>query len=202
MNGIDVSANNGNIDWNKVKQNVVPIDFVFIKSSEGIGYTDPKFLTNAKECNRVGIKCGYYHFASLNTLNDVPDAKAEADYFLSVIKNAPAPKLPIVLDIETNKVGLDKPHVLEWINTFFNELKLKGYNDYALYSYTPFLNSNLTSNHGLGNIKLWIAAYTNTPSPKLPVGWDKYWIWQYSSNGKIFGINGNVDLNKTINPIF
>ncbi len=202
MNGIDVSANNGKIEWDKVVQNATPINFVFIKTSEGVGYTDPTFKFNSLEAKRVGLKVGYYHFASLNTLNDIPDAKAEADYFISIIKTAPKFDLPLILDIETNKVGLDKAHVLEWINTFFNELKAAGYNDYALYSYTPFLDGNLPSNHSLGSIKLWLAAYTTAPAPKLPLGWNQYWIWQSSDKGNVFGIKGNVDTNKTTSPIF
>lgn len=202
MNGIDVSHNNGLIDWNKVTQNVIKIDFAYIKATEGVGYTDPSFKINATESTRVGIKKGYYHFASLNTLNDIPDAKSEADYFLSVINSAPKSDLPLILDLETNKVGLDKAHVLEWINTFFNELKSAGHSDFALYSYSPFLDGNLPSNHNLGSIRLWAAAYVNKPAPVLPHGWSNYWIWQYTSTGSVFGIKNHVDMNKTINPIF
>ncbi len=196
MDGIDVSANNGVIDWSQVVKNTT-VNFAFIKASEGVGYTDPKFLVNATKAKEAGLKIGYYHFASLNTTNDIADAKAEADYFISVIKKAPPADLPLILDLETNKVGLDKIHVLEWINAFFNELKLAGYTNYAIYSYTPFLNENLNSNHSLGNIPLWIAQYSNSPIPKLPVGWSNYWIHQYSAKGNVCGIKGNVDLNRT-----
>ncbi len=201
MNGIDVSSNNGVIDWAKVKQNVIPIDFAIIKASEGVGYVDPKLKANATGADKAGIKKSYYHFASLNTLNDIPDAKAEADFFLSTIKSLPKNDFSLVLDIETNKVGLDKIHVLEWIKTFFSEMKSHGYDDCILYSYSSFLDSNLSENHGLCN-KLWIAAYVNLPSPKLPKGWNEYLIWQKNSTSKIFGIQGNVDFNVTTKPIF
>jgi lysozyme len=201
MNGIDVSSHNGSINWSKVASTMVKIDFAYIKASEGIGYTDPKFLINASKAKMNNIRVGYYHFASLNTTNDIADAKAEADYFISVIKKAPPFDLPLVLDLETNKVGLDRIHVLEWINTFLNEMELSGYSDTALYSYTPFLDSNLPADHGLGSIRLWLAAYVNG-TPKLPVGWKEYWIWQYTSKGQVSGINGNVDLNKTIKPLY
>jgi lysozyme len=202
MNGIDVSHNNGVIDWAKVSKNTTKVDFAFIKATEGVGYTDSSFMLNANEAKKNGIKIGYYHFASLNTTNNVADAKAEVNYFVSVIKKAPAADLPLILDLETNKVGLDKTQVLEWINTFFSEMKKLGYDNLALYSYTPFLDSNLPPKHLLGTIKLWIAAYVNTATPKLPKGWKEYWIWQYSSKGTVLGIKGNVDLNKTKIPIF
>lgn len=197
MNGIDVSHNNGSIDWTKVAADPLKIDFVYIKASEGVGYTDPNFRTNASGAKNAGLKTGYYHFASLNTLNDVPDAKAEADYFASVIKTAPAADLPYVLDIETNKVGLSPVHVLEWINTFFAEMNQAGYGNTLLYSYTPFLDANLPANHNLGNVRLWLAAYVSAPAPKLPVGWTSYYIWQKSAKGLVNGIAGNVDMNVT-----
>lgn len=202
MFGIDISSNNGSIDWNLVAKNPTKVDFVFIKASEGVGYTDPKLNFNSTEAKRVGLKIGYYHFASLNTLNNVADAKSEAKYFMSVLKNMPKPDLPYILDLETNKVDLEPSDVEEWINTFFAELRTNGFTNVALYSYTPFLNSNLPVKHGLGNVKLWIAAYVNLATPKLPTGWSKYWIWQYSSKGTISGIKGNVDMNKTIDPIY
>ncbi len=201
MNGIDVSANNGAIDWSKVANTIVKTDFAYIKSSEGVGYTDPKFLTNASKAKMNNVKTGYYHFASLNTTNGVADAKAEADYFMSVICKAPKADLPLILDLETNKVGLKKPQVVEWISVFFDEMKKAGFNDTALYSYTPFLDSNLPLNHGLGSVRLWLAAYVNG-APKLPKGWSEYWIWQYTSKGMVSGIKGNVDLNKTVKPIY
>src|SRR4051812_9597232 len=102
MNGIDVSHNNGTINWAAVATNATRVDFAYIKASEGVGYTDPTFKVNAEGAKKAGIKIGYYHFASLNTLNDVPDAKAEADYFMSIIKTAPSVDLPYILDIETN----------------------------------------------------------------------------------------------------
>src|ERR1700741_281919 len=197
MKGIDVSHYNGTVDWSKVAANPEKIDFVYIKASEGVGYTDPTFTFNSSEAKKAGIKTGYYHFATLNTLNDVPDAKAEADYFVSVIKTAPAPDLPYALDIETNKVGLDKAQVLEWITTFLAEMKSAGYGNTLIYSYTPFLNANLPANHGLGNIRLWIAAYVSAPAPALPQGWSSYYIWQNSSKGTVSGITGNVDTNIT-----
>jgi len=201
MNGIDVSHHNGTIDWAKVAANPTKVDFVYIKASEGVGYTDPMFAANAKGAKQAGLKIGYYHFASLNTLNDVPDAKSEADYFMSLIKSAPATDLPFALDIETNDIGLDKTHVLEWINTFFAEMKQGGYTDTILYSYAPFLDANLPANHGLGNIRLWLAAYVDPAKLKLPAGWSGYYIWQKSASGTISGITGNVDLNVTQAPI-
>jgi lysozyme len=191
MFGIDVSQWQGVIDWKAVKEDPKNVEFAIIKATEGVGFRDKQLVYNAVEAKRNNIKISYYHFATLNSKNVEADAKAEAEYFLATIKDLPKADLPLVLDIETDKIGLSNTEVLLYINTFFKAL---GTNDYMLYSYTPFLNINLPKNHGLGNIPLWIAAYTR--SLKLPNGWTKCWAWQYTQKGKINGIKGNVDLNK------
>ncbi|MEK6882523.1 MAG: glycoside hydrolase family 25 protein [Nanoarchaeota archaeon] len=199
MTGIDVSSNNGIIDWASVKSNpMFNVDFAIIKSDEGVGYNDPQRALNSQNAKHNNIKIGYYHFASLNSLDVVKDATEEANYFMKSMSILPKADLPPVLDIETNKKGLTKNEVLSWINAFIKTIQ-KSYPMIVLYSYAPFLNENLPPNHNLGNIPLWIAQYpTNYRpdlNPKLPNGWNDYWMWQYSSKGKVNGIKTNVDLN-------
>lgn len=194
MNIIDVSRYQGKIDWIKVVNSSFKPEGVFVKASEGVGYTDPNLKINATGAKNAGLKVGYYHFASLNNRYALIDAKKEAEYFLSVIKDLPKNDYPLVLDIESNPGKLSKDEVLIWVNTFFYELSQKGHTDYILYSYSPFLNENLPANHKLGSVKLWIADYTEPLI--LPKGWTKQWLWQYTQTGKIQGITGNVDLNR------
>lgn len=192
---IDVSKWQGKIDWKKVKQSHPEIEGVIIKASEGIGYTDPKMTNNAVEAKKQGFKIGFYHFASLNSADVVNDAKTEAKYFYTVTKSLGA-DMPYVLDIEKNISKIPKDKVLIWIKEFFRELESLGIQDYWLYSYSPFLNENLPINHGLGNIPLWVADYSEPLV--LPKGWSSCVLWQYSSKGAINGIVGNVDLNKKV----
>lgn len=196
MNFIDISHHQGKIDWVKVVNSSFQPKLVYIKATQGINYTDPLFLKNARAAKAAGLKVGYYHFASLNDKDEVKDAKLEAQWFVKNIKLAPQFDFPLVLDVEDNPSKLTKEEVLVWINTFAYELAQLGYTDYILYSYTPFLNSNLPSNHKLGSVKLWIAAYN--PTYKVPIGWKAPNMWQYSQTGKVSGITGNVDLNKTL----
>jgi len=197
MIGIDVSHHNSAIRFDEVVKDKQNISFVFIKATEGTTYVDPQLRYNAIEAAKAGLHFSYYHFATLNTLNIISDAKAEAKWFVSQIAALPVPSLPLVLDIETNKASIPPDQVLLWIKTFFSELEGYGYNDNILYSYTPFLNANLPKDHGLGNVKLWIAAYTNLDSPRLPIGWSDYYIWQYSANGSVQGCKSKIDMNKT-----
>lgn len=198
--GIDCSENNGIIDWDKLAHNNPSFTptFVYIKATEGVGFTDKYLYSNAIKAKQQGLKIGYYHFASLNSLNVVEDAKKEVNYFLQTISKSVPSDLPLVLDIETNAAKLSKDQVLLYINTFINELKLVG-KEAVLYSYAPFLDANLPLNHNLSNIKLWIAAYTTEEHLKLPHGWSAYYIWQFMSTGKLEGIHTDVDLNKMLN---
>lgn len=203
MFGIDCSHHQGVIDWQEVASSTPKVDFAFIKASTGVGSSDQKTFINAVEARRNGLKIGYYHYASLNSKDEVADAKKEAEWFISVVQKNPIPDLPLILDLEDDnpKIHLDRQEVLAWVKTFFTVLYHNGYPNYALYSYTAFLDAHLPANHSLGNVKLWIAQYTNKPNPRLPIGWSKYWVWQYSDSGHVDGIKGNVDVNKTIEPI-
>lgn len=190
---IDVSVYQGKIDWARVKSAHPDIEGVYIKASEGIGYIDPNMKINAVEAIKNGFNIGFYHYATLNNVDVMNDARTEAKYFVTVTKNF-AIKLPFVLDIEKNRNNTPKDKILLWIKTFFNELEQEGITDYSLYSDTPFLNENLPVKHDLGNVPLWIAAYTKTL--KLPNGWSKAWLWQYSQKGAVEGIRKLVDLSK------
>lgn len=201
MFGVDCSHHQGVIHFGKLIISQPPVQFVYFKCSQGVGYTDPMLKINSNSAESVGLPFGYYHFASLGTKNIVQDAKAEAQYFLSVVRQMPSSRLPLVLDIEDDKgvhqYGLSKNDVLGWIESFFDTLKQAGFDDYALYSYTPFLKANLPDKHNLGRIKLWIAQYTNSLQPAIPSQWKDWWMWQYSDRGSVSGITGKVDLNRT-----
>lgn len=193
--GIDISHHNGIIVWPQLVTNIPKVDFVYIKATQGTGFTDPMASFNANQAQQNKIPFGYYHFATLNTFDDITDARAEAIYFLNVIKSFPEPKLPLVLDIETNKVQLPQIKVLEWITVFFTELEKAGFKDSLLYSYSSFLENNLPFGHNIKN-RLWLAGYVKPQKLKIPHGWNNYSIWQYSDSGKIAGIKTPTDLNK------
>lgn len=202
MFGIDVSHHQGSIDWSMVKSDKQQVSFAYIKATEGQTYVDPAFKMNSFYADRAGIPVGFYHFATLNTSDVVADATHEAQFFLATVKNCGVePKMPLVLDIESNKAEIGRHFVALWIDTFFSVLSKAGHPDSVLYSYTPFLNENLPADHKLGDKKLWIAAYTNTPAPRLPHGWVKEWLWQFTARGKVLGIKGFVDCNKSIEPV-
>lgn len=193
---IDVSSNNSMIDWHKVVSGNPTLNGVFVKVNEGYLCADSKSRYNATQANLLNIPVGYYHFATLNNTNVVADAEQEANYFLASLNDLPKETLPLALDIETNKANLPHDQVVLWAKTFINVLKEAGKTDIALYSGLSFFNSEHFVKDDFPNVRIWLAEYNKLLKPILPKGFDSIWLWQYSCEGKIDGILGNVDLNK------
>lgn len=196
--GIDLSHHNGRGNWVKINENAVQITYVYIKATQGVGYRDPGCMSHATGATGVGIKVGYYHFASLNNnLDPVKDAADEATWFDSVIKTLPSFQLVPVLGIVANDKKLTTLQVQQWINSFLLVMKKLGHDRIMLYSGKPFLDENLPANHSFGNLPLWIAQHRSISRPSLPCGWNQYALWQYSNKGKVEGLSGSCDLNRT-----
>ncbi len=195
-NGIDVSHNNGRVNWALVAMNLPKIDFAFIKATEGATAADREFLNNVAGCKAKGILWGAYHFATFNSQDVVADAKAEAAFFIKRVQLAGKPDLPLVLDIESNKaLSLTTDEVNKYVQAFIKELLLAGY-QVAIYSSPGFLNSNLPLNHQFGKYPLWVADYTGAINKVN--GWKSYWIHQYTDKGKCLGVGTTCDLNRVL----
>lgn len=201
MKIIDVSSNQGAINWPAVAQDGVTD--AFVRLSLGYGDVDKKAAQNAQAAAKAGIRVSYYHFAypDRRTGTVEGDAKQEAQYFAGLAHGGqyPAPRW-LAIDLEPwgnqKDTTLTRQEFVLWVKTFIQEVAgLTGVVPF-IYSYTPYLNAKLPADHGLGIVPLWIANYGNVSTPPLPLGWDRYFLWQYSSDGAIKGITTNVDLNK------
>ena len=186
---IDVSKHQGVIDWNKVKPLV---DFVIIKAS---GKTkDPYYNQNVYECERLKIPYHAYHF--LYCVNEL-QAKIEAKLFSdSIGKTNP---LSYVLDCES-AWGVAKKDARRIAEVFESELRrLRGQDiKVAVYiGHNVYKSYKLDYDH---YVYVWIPRYKKLddgkPNGKKPSY--KSDLWQYTSKGKIAGVNGNVDMDKII----
>ena len=187
MQGIDVSVHNGAVDYKKVK--AAGYDFAFIRDGYGdvLSYPsqiDNRYEENYKNAKAAGIHTGAYHYMYATT---VEAARREAQGMLSLLKGKQF-DMPVALDIEEkaqyNLNGMAKTMVIE---AFMDVLEKAGY--YAvLYSYEAFLRTVPKST--LDKYDIWCANIVSKPSIR-------YGIWQYSFTGKIDGIHGDVDLDRT-----
>lgn len=60
MRGIDVSNHNGDIDFNKVKED--NIEVVYIKATEGTTYEDPYLNENYNEAKKLVLRLAFIIF--------------------------------------------------------------------------------------------------------------------------------------------
>lgn len=181
IKGIDVSHHQGSIDWKKVKADGV--QFAFIKATQGVGYKFVDFFrNNAPVALGNEVNTGAYHYATFST---VPEAVAEAKYFVSVIKDFKL-TYPLVCDLEENKKKVSRKQLTDALIAFLEYLENAGY--FAMwYTYDDFLDTQLDESR-LVPYAGWCAHYGGSLVNKAD-------IWQYSRNGRVNGISGDVDMN-------
>ena len=112
VHGIDISHYQGDINWKMLKQTrqgQFPVEFIFMKATEGGDFADDKFVANFDSARAHGFIRGAYHFYNPKT-----DAHKQADFFINSVKLEPG-DLPPVLDIEKKSRDIKK---------FQNDLKI------------------------------------------------------------------------------
>ncbi len=190
--GIDVSKWNGNIDWDKVKN--AGVEYAIVRagyrgSKTGSLVEDPYFATNMKGAAASGVPVGIYFFTQ--AVNEV-EAVEEASVVISLIREYKI-DYPVFIDTEGaggngRADGLDPETRTLVCEAFCRTIKNAGY-DAGVYASRNWYNNNLYTER-LDDYIIWLAEYRSTP---LYQGY--YQMWQYTSKGKIDGIDGNVDMN-------
>ena len=197
--GIDISVWNEIVNWNEIKK--AGIDFVIIRSSgsyasNGKLYKDSKFDSHIRGALNAGLQVGIYHYSQAITRDE---AILEARYVDSIIRSYKSKlTLPVAFDRElysesngyygrTYKIGKEKD--AEVSLAFLDEITRLGYKG-SFYSYTSYLNNQINMNKISPKYPVWVAQYNYKCDYKGP-----YTTWQYSSQGKVNGIRGDVDMN-------
>ena len=194
LNGIDISS------W---QQDLVPAkmtttDFVIVKATGGIGYSNPYFTRHASQVLAADKLLGCYHFARESGCAGT--AKEEAAHFSKVVKPYIG-KAVLALDWEADALSCG----VSWAKAFLNEVKrLTGIKP-LVYMSKSTCNSYDWSSVQLGGYGLWVAQYPNYErtgykknpwTDSKPFGsWKSPTIFQYSSTGRVAGYGGDLDLN-------
>jgi len=185
LSGIDVSNNNGVIDWPAVTK--AGLSFAFCKSTEGATYHDPSFAHNYAGARSAGLLRGAYNFARPATSTAVDEANA----YVSVVVANGGFELPPALDME-DAGGLSNADLVAWCRTWAATVKRHDTRRPLLYASPSFIRE-----HGLialaDTFDLWLADYSATPDLG---GWPRaYVFWQTSQTGSVDGISGDVDMD-------
>ncbi|MGN2371951.1 GH25 family lysozyme [Clostridium cagae] len=187
MNGIDVSNHNGDIDFNKVKED--NIELVYIKATEGTTYQDQYLSKHYKGAKGAGLKTGFYHF-----LVGSSNPETQAENFYNNIKDKENDLKPC-LDIEVSNFNV-MDYSLRFIKKFESLCELQ----LCIYTSPYFANENLDSR--IGKYQCWIAHYNVENPMKTKIWGSNYAGHQFTESGKIKGIDTNVDINTFTANIF
>ena len=185
VTGIDISKHTGKIDWEKIKKQ--NISFVYIKATEGQDYIDPNYYINLTHALKSNLKVGEYHFFRFNK-----SGKVQAENFLAHALHNPGKLTPVVDIEEWGNLPIYKSdkEIRRQINIFLLTVESVVGGKMIIYtnldSYNRFIKGEFVHN------PIWICTFNK--NPKLPD--NRNWLfWQHAHNGKLAGINGNVDIN-------
>jgi lysozyme len=187
--GVDVSRHQGAIDWSAAKRG--GISFVYVKLTEGVGFTDPKADTHLAAARAAGLTVGGYHFAR----PDTNSAEADATSFANALTARGLAKqgaLPPCLDME-KPAGID---LIAWSKRFLATVRdLTGHQPMMVYASTAWWRDQYQGGGWLdANTWAWVAHYGAAPgSPGYKTG--RTAMHQYPDAGRISGYSGTVDRN-------
>lgn len=188
--GIDISTFQRNVDYNKLKKD--GIEFAIIRCGYGreINQKDIMFEKHYEGLTKVGIPAGTYLYSYATSFGN---AQKEIQNCLNLIKGKSFP-VGVFYDLEDSKtVGkLGKYTITRMAQEWNNKISNAGYVA-GIYANLNWF-SNYIDIHKINNYKIWLAQYNSQITADF-----KPDIWQYTSKGKVNGINGNVDMNYLIN---
>lgn len=189
--GLDISEWQDYPDFNKLKE--AGVEFIFLrvggtKYKTGEYFLDASFKYNIEKANEVGIPVGVYFYSYAKNKEQ---AMNDAKWIYEQIKDYNV-ELGVAFDWENwsfyNDFNLSFYELTEMAESHLEYFKDKGY-EALLYSSKGYLEDIWQET----DFPVWMAHYTNNVEPSSYKG--KYKYWQACSDGKIDGINGNVDIN-------
>ena len=192
MRGIDVSENNGVVDWGAVKAN--GFDFAIIRIGYGRGNLDSEFYNNINGAINAGLAVGVYHYSYAMNEEYAAD---EAEFVLNTLNDAglTVDKLPMGVwfdmeDADDYKAERGMPTDQQLTNicsVFINKLWQAGYVNAGLYASYDWL-VNVLDVSQLGGCAIWCAQLNNQ------CDYEGANLWQYTFSENIEGKEFDADL--------
>lgn len=190
--GIDVSVWQGEIDWAQVK--AAGIGFAMIRLGyrsmrEGIVQEDSCALANYAGAKAADIPVGAYFFSQAVTPEE---AVEEAEFVLKMIREWEI-KMPVVYDWEhtgadTRTANMDARTITDCAKAFCRTLEKAGYQ--AMVYFNTYQAENSMYLEELAGYPFWLAQYDQMLQYPYRVD-----MWQYTNQGRVPGITGDVDMN-------
>ena len=191
--GIDVSAFQGEIDWEKVRAS--GIEFAIIRLGyRGYGKSgklveDEYAQDNLEGATEAGLPIGAYFFSQALSIEE---ADEEIEFMLEILGDY-ALEMPIILDWEipvdtARTANMDGRTLTDIQLHFCSVMEEKGYQPMVYFNW--HMSSRLLKLSELEDYPFWLALYQDRMTYPYKVE-----MWQYTDRGRVPGIEGNVDLN-------
>lgn len=188
---IDISEWNGDINFNKVRNTGVTCVIIRAGYGKDPNQEDNKFQEYYRQAKSAGLNVGAYWYSYATS---VDAAKAEVKNCMKTIGGKEF-DLPVFLDVEEYRQAvLPRRTLTNIISTFCDGMNANAF-DSGLYSAKSMLMDSAYPDELSNKYLIWLAI-PNTSYSDLPSYVD---IHQYSWNGKVDGIRGDVDLNYIYN---
>jgi len=191
---IDVSTFQERIDWDKVAETDIKgvmLKIGFRAYITGKLVEDNMFRKHLEGAKKAGLKIGVYFFTEAITEEE---ARYEAEFTMDILKAQNLkPYFPIAIDTEAvtdpkaraNNLSREKRTAI--VKAYCKRIEELGYKP-MIYASTSWLNDNLDMSKLPYSV--WVADYRGKCYYK-----GKYAMWQYTKNGHVDGIPGNVDIS-------
>lgn len=188
LKGIDVSENNGRVNWQLVKNK--GIEFAIIRLGYGRGHLDSEFYRNVNGALAAGLKIGIYYYSyALNTYG----ARKEAEFVLQTLKDSGLSperlECGLWYDME-DADGFKARHgmpsnseITAMCSRFISDLNAAGYSC-GIYASLDWLQNKIETHRLAKYVPYWCAQWGGS------CDWPRAKMWQYTDalpiGGKVF----------------
>lgn len=188
--GVDISANQGEVDFSKLKS--AGCDFVMIKVgargySSGNIVTDANLEDNLKAAKKAGLDIGVYFCSQAVNKSE---AREEADELMDAISGYNI-KYPVAFVMENVDDDMARIEALEQsertqiAKAFMNRVEDAGYKP-MIYGDKEWLLT-MVDMEDLQDYEVWFAQDSDEPEYPYEFG-----MWQYDSDASVKGIKGDA----------
>lgn len=190
--GIDISEFQGEIDFEEVRRSGIEAVYIRVGAGE---YTDEYFAENYERARAAGLKIGFYHYV---TARSVEEGRKQARFFASLAAGR-EPDMRLAMDFEYfGSLSVSKINAIS--EAYLDELTALTRREAVIYS--DLSNArNIFSRALAEKYPLWAAQY-GADEPSANGKWREWVGFQYTDEGRVGGIYGNVDRNIFTEGIF
>ena len=191
--GVDVSAFQGEIDWQQVKKS--GIRFAMLRlgyrgyGQKGTLVKDEFIDANIRGAKEAGLSLGAYFFSQATSIEEVDE---EIEFMLEILGDTEL-HMPVAFDWEyvsedARTANMDADTLTAMALHFCQVMEEKGYHPIVYFNWHQ--GDRLMYLKELEEYPFWLALYTDRMNYPFKIE-----MWQWTNSGKVPGINGDVDIN-------